>query len=103
MLYAFVERKNVFLGYKIEKFQKWKNWDFCKGVSMVFHGFGPKLAIFSSFYLGEENVFYNILERKIAFVGYKNERFKKSKKWYFLRGVSPWFWSKIGHFSNILF
>ena len=47
---------------------------------MVFHGFGPKLAIFSSFYLGQENVFYNILERKIAFVGYKNERFKKSKK-----------------------
>ena len=53
--------------------------------------------------MGQENVFNSILERKIAFVGYKNERLKTSKKWDFSKGVSPWFWSKIGHFSNILF
>ena len=32
------------------------------------HGFGPKLAIFPTFFLGnigQLNVFYNILERKI--------------------------------------
>ena len=29
--------------------------------------------------IGQENVFYNILERKNAFLGYKNEKFKKSK------------------------
>ena len=28
---------------------------------------------------GQENVFYHILERKIAFLGYRNKNFKKSK------------------------
>ena len=42
---------------------------------------------------------YNILQRKNAFLGYKNKELKKSKKWNFSKGVSPWFWSKIGHFS----
>ena len=46
------------------------------------HGFGPKTATFPIFFLGiirQENVIYNILERKIAFLGYKNKKFKKSK------------------------
>ena len=29
--------------------------------------------------IGEENVFYDILERKDAFLGYKNKKLKKSK------------------------
>ena len=29
--------------------------------------------------IGEENVFYNIVERKSAFLSYKNKKFKKSK------------------------
>ena len=36
------------------------------------HGFGPKMAIFPTFFLGnigQENVFYDILERKNAFFG----------------------------------
>ena len=47
-----------------------------------FHSFGLKLAIFPPFFLsntGQENVFYNILERKNASLGYKNNKFKKSK------------------------
>ena len=28
---------------------------------------------------GQENVFFDILERKNAFLGYKNNKFKKSK------------------------
>ena len=67
------------------------------------HGFGPKMSIFSTFYWGnidQENVFYDILERKNAFLGYKNKKFKKSKNWHFSKGVNPWFWSKNGHFSN---
>ena len=47
------------------------------------HGFGPKLAIFKSFFflgnLAQENVFYDILEQKNAFVGYKKKNLKKSK------------------------
>ena len=45
--------------------------------------FGPKMAIISNFFflgnIGQENVFYHILERKNAFLGYKNKKFKKSK------------------------
>ena len=44
-----------------------------------------------------------ILEGKIAFLGYKNKSFKKSKNWHFSKGVNPWFWSKNGHFSNFFF
>ena len=58
------------------------------------------------FFLGsfaQENVFYDILERKIAFLGYKNIKFKKSKSCHFFRGVNPWFWSKNGHFSIFFF
>ena len=49
---------------------------FPKGLT---HGFGPKMVIFPTFFLGnigEENVFYYILERKNAFLGYKNKNFK---------------------------
>ena len=44
--------------------------------------FGPKNGHFGIFFLGnigQENVFYDILERKNAFKGYKNMKFKKSK------------------------
>ena len=39
-----------------------------------------KWTFFEPFFfgnLGQENAFYDILERKIAFVGYKNKKFKK--------------------------
>ena len=41
--------------------------------------FCPKLAIFPSFFLGnigQENVFYDIVQRKNAFLGYRNSKFK---------------------------
>ena len=40
-----------------------------------------KWPFFQLFFLGNiepENVFYDILERKNAFLGYKNKKFKKS-------------------------
>ena len=46
------------------------------------HGCGPKLAIFLPYFLGnisQENVFYDIPERKHAFLGYIINKFKKSK------------------------
>ena len=48
-------------------------------------------------------MFYDILERKNAFLGYKNKNLKKPKNWHFSKGVNPWFWSKNGHFSNFAF
>ena len=71
------------------------------------HGFGPKMAIFPHFQflsnIGQENAFYDILERKNAFLGHKSKKLKKSKNWRFSKGVDPWFWSKNGHFSNFFF
>ena len=52
---------------------------FPKGLT---HVFGLNMAIFSIFFLaiiGQENVFYDIPERKNPFLGYKNKKFKKSK------------------------
>ena len=65
--------------------------------------FDPKRAIFPPFFSGNrglENVFYDILERKNGFLGYKNNKFKKSKNWDFSERVNPWVSSKNGHFSN---
>ena len=53
--------------------------------------------------IGQENVFYDIQERKNAFLGYKNDKFKKSKNWYFSKAVNLWFWSKIGDFLIVFF
>ena len=51
--------------------------------------------------IGQENVFYDILERKNAFPSYKNKKFKNWKNCEFSKPVSPWFWSKIGHFVHL--
>ena len=53
--------------------------------------------------IGQKNVFYDILKWKKAYLDYKNKKFKNSKYWHFSKGVSPWFWSKNGHFSNFFF
>ena len=70
------------------------------------HGFCPKMGIFSTFFLGnigQNNVFYGILEQKNAFLGYKNKVFKKSKNGHFSKGVKPWFLSKNGKFPTLFF
>ena len=39
----------------------------------------PFFNVFFSGNIGKENVFYDILERKNFFLGYKNKKLKKSK------------------------
>ena len=51
----------------------------------------------------KENVFHDVLAQKIAFLGYKNKKFKKSKNCHFSKGVNLWFWYKNGHFSKLFF
>ena len=118
-LYDILEWKHAFLGSKNKKFKKSKNWHFSKGIPRnskgriiniftngLTNGFGPKLAHFPTFFFGnkcQQNVFYNILERKNTLLGYKNKKFKKSKNWHFSKGVNPWFWSGAGHFTNFFF
>ena len=104
VFYDILEQKNAFLDYKNKKFKTSKNWHFSEGINPWF---SSKNGHFSNFYFlgntGQENVFYDILERKNAFLGYKNKKFKHSQNWHFSKGVDPWFWSKNGHFSTFYF
>ena len=103
VFYDILKRKNAFLGYKNKKFKKSKNWYFSKRVNPWFLS---KNGNFSNFFfsnIGQENVFYDVLERKNSFLGNNNKKFKKSKNWHFPKGVNPWFSSKNGHFSNFFF
>ena len=104
VFYDMIQRKKAFLGYKNKKIKRSKNWHFAKGVNPWFWS---KNGHFSNFHflsnIGQENVFYDILERKNAFLGYKNKKFKKSKNWHFSKGVNAWFWSKNDRFSNFYF
>ena len=64
------------------------------------------LKIFHLFIFGkisQQNVFDDILERKKAFADYKKQKVKKVKNMEFFKGVSPWFWSRIGKFSIFSF
>ena len=64
---------------------------------------GPKINIFQTFFLGnirQKNVFYHILERKNAFLGYKNMKFKKSKIDIFAKGLNHGFCPKMAIFQT---
>ena len=99
-----LERKNAYLGCKDKKIKKSKNCPFSKGVNPQFWSKNGHFS--NSFFLGNiglEKVYYDILERKNAFLGYKNKKIKQSKNCHFSKGVNLWFWSKNGHFFNFLF
>ena len=101
VFYHILERRNAFLGIKKKKLKKSKNWQCSKHMVLV-----QKWSCFQRFLLGnigQENVFYDITERKNAFLGYKKKKFKNSNNWHFSKKVNPWFWSKNGHFSNCFF
>ena len=66
------------------------------------------MAIFPLLFLrniGQENVFYNILERKNAFLSYKNKKFKKSKNWhyFFPKRLTHGFGPKMAIFPTFFF
>ena len=76
----FYNKKMTFYAIKTTSSKRRKIDIFSKGLT---HGFDPKMAIFPTFFfldnIGQENVFYDIVERNKAFLGYKNQEFKKSK------------------------
>ena len=54
--------------------------------------------------IGQENVFFDILERKDAFLGYKNKKFKKVKKNnIFPKGLTRGFGPKTAIFPTFIF
>ena len=78
--YDILERKKAFLGYKNTKSKKSKNRHFSKEVNQGFWSTNGQFCKF--FFLGNKghgNVFYDIIERKKAFLGNKKKKFKKSK------------------------
>ena len=60
---------------------------------------------FSTFFLGnigQENVFYNILEQKIAFLGYKKKEVQKVEKLTFFQRGNPMFLVQKWSFFQLL-
>ena len=60
----------------------------------------PFFQIFFLGNIGQENAFYDILERKTAFWGYKNKKFKKSKIDIFPMGLAHGFGPKMAIFQT---
>ena len=104
VFYDILERKNAFLGYKNKKVKKSKNCHYSKWVNPLFL---YKNGYFSLFFflgnIGQENVFYDILKRKKAFLDFKNQKFKKSKNLCFSIGVNTSFLDKNGLSCNFFF
>ena len=102
---VFQNKKKPFLAYKNKKFKKSKNWHFSKWVNQQFWS---KISHFSNFFFlgnrGQENVFYDILEQKNAFLGHKNKKFKKNRKIdIFPKGLNHGFGQKMAVFPTFLF
>ena len=103
--YYILERRNTFLGYKIVKSKKFKNWYFSKGVNPWFW---YKNGHFSNSFFRQNRPGKCLLRysrtKKNAFLDYKNKKIKKWKNWHFSKGVNPSFWSKNGYiFFNFIF
>ena len=67
---------------------------------------GQKWPFFNPFFLGiicQENVFYDILERKNAFLRYKNNKFKSRKIFIFPKGLTRGFGPKMGILATFFF
>ena len=65
VFYDILGRKNASLSYKSDNFKKFKNWHFSRGVKRWFLSKNGHIS--NSFFfgdMGQENVFYDILERK---------------------------------------
>ena len=89
-----LERKNVFLGYKNKKFQKSKNIGFSKVVNPCFwskNGYYPIICLGNT---GQQNVFQDILDRKNAFLEYKNISLKNLNVQLFSNGLIHRFFKK---------
>ena len=96
--------KMPFQAIKTKSSNSRKIYIFPKGLT---HGFGPKMAIFPSYFFqaitARKNFFQDILEGKTTFLGYKNKNFKQSKNLHFSKGVNPWLLSKNRRFGNFFF
>ena len=70
---------------------------------MVFVQKWPFFQLFFLGSIGQENVFYDILERKNAFLGYKNKKSKSRKIDIFPKGLTHGFGPKMAIFPTFFF
>ena len=99
-----LERKNGGVGYKNGKLNKAKNWHFSKAVNPWFwsiNGHFSKCSFWGN--IGQANVFYDILERKNAYVGYKNKKSKSRKIDIFPKGLTHSSSSKMAFLKMFFF
>ena len=64
------------------------------------------MAIFPTFFfgsIGQENMFYDILEQKNTLLDYKNNNFQRSKNWHFSKGLTHGFGPKKAIFPTFFF
>ena len=91
IFYDILERKIAFLGYKRTRSQTRKIDIFPKVLDQKWDQKWPFFQLFFFRQYCQEYIFYDILEQKNAFLGYKNMNLEKSKNWHFSKGVNPWF------------
>ena len=60
----------------------------------------PFFHVFFKENIGQENVFYDILEGEKAFVGYKNTKLKRPKIEFFPKGLVHGFGQKLAIFPS---
>ena len=105
----FLRRKHSFLS------RIWQNRPFClifskkKVKNGLTHRFGPKMDLFPTCFflgnIGQENVFYDILEqKKNAFLGYKRKQSSQTRKIdIFPKGLTNGFGPKMAIYLSFFF
>ena len=97
-------KKNAFLGYKNKKFKKSKNCHFSKEVNSWSWS---KNGHFFNFYflrkIGQENVFYDILEQKTPVQAIKTRSLKSRKFAIILNELTHCFCKKMAIFPSSFF
>ena len=97
-------KRTTFQAKKTTRSKRRKTWDFSRRVNPFFCS---KNSHFSNLFflgnIGQENVFYDILERKNAFLGYKNNKFKTRNIEIFPKGLTHGFSAKMAIFPTFFF
>ena len=95
----FQNEKTPFQGIKTRSSKNRQTSHFSKAVNPWFWSKNNHFTnLFFLGNIGHKNVFYDILQRKNTFLGYKKKGSKSQKI-----DIFPWFWTKNGHFSIFFF
>ena len=100
VFYDILEPKKAFLGYKKKKFKQSKNWHFPKAPVVLLQRWSFFQLLFFFGKIGQENVFYDILELKNASLGKKTTSLLRWKIHIFPKGLTHAFGPKMAVFPT---